>query len=448
MMKIARMTSRSFPRTTMILSSMEYADRVNGIENPAFQTLPSHYPFQQLQAEASDLQRLSRKDCIQAYSNPIQTNRRNLFAVTAKNSYEDGSLVIWTQSFPTKPDDQDFDPLGWVCAFSDSYTDPEQSEKARCIVQDAIHAGNSWTIADNPIDYCLSQVVEDRCEMQFSLVLLMVVILCNIIKGLSMVLALRHLDNRHLITMGDAIASFVDDEDETTHGLCLTSRTHVVPWKSWISHPPWKSHPLWTSLPRSAVYTPKAIALICSVGRARWLLLWCLSITTINGAGFLLQQGIGTVKLSGQSTSLASLAKVDIGAVSSNFLVRVNGNIGAHNSLIGYVLLANLPQLVLSAVHLLYNAHFTIMALSKEWSRFSTTRKTLRVSYPKGAQRSTYFLNLPYRYALPLMFASGTLHWLVSQSLFLVRIRTLDDFGDEDPVHAITRPVTHALPLS
>ena len=40
----------------------------------------------------------------------------------------------------------------------------------------------------------------------------------------------------------------------------------------------------------------------------------------------------------------------------------------------------------------------------------------------KGAQRSEYFLQLPYRFALPIMLYSGFLHWLCSQSFFLVSI--------------------------
>ena len=56
--------------------------------------------------------------------------------------------------------------------------------------------------------------------------------------------------------------------------------------------------------------------------------------------------------------------------------------------------------------------------------------KGLRVSSrPKGAQRSTYFLQLPYRFGIPLMVLSGTLHWLVSQSIFLIAIDYYDVFG-------------------
>jgi hypothetical protein len=91
--------------------------------------------------------------------------------------------------------------------------------------------------------------------------------------------------------------------------------------------------------------------------------------------------------------------------------------------LIANVMIANLPQVILSAIYYTYNSLFTCFLLSHEWNSYSTSRKGLRVSTPaSGAQRTTYFLQLPYRYALPLMALSGVMHWLCSQSLFLVSL--------------------------
>ena len=67
------------------------------------------------------------------------------------------------------------------------------------------------------------------------------------------------------------------------------------------------------------------------------------------------------------------------------------------------------------------------MLLGYEWISYAFKRKGLRVSRsPLGKQRSTYFLQLPYRFSVPLMFMSGTLHWLVSQSIFLISIDLYD----------------------
>lgn len=84
--------------------------------------------------------------------------------------------------------------------------------------------------------------------------------------------------------------------------------------------------------------------------------------------------------------------------------------------------IVNLPQILLSVCYLALNSICTSIASAEEWNNLSTTRKGLRVTRPLGKQRSTYFLQLPYKWALPLMITSGTLHWLLSQSFFLVRL--------------------------
>jgi hypothetical protein len=95
-------------------------------------------------------------------------------------------------------------------------------------------------------------------------------------------------------------------------------------------------------------------------------------------------------------------------------------------------LIANFPQLLLSMIYFTYNGLFTAMLLGWEWSSYAFKRKGLRISRkPSGHQRSTYFLQLPYRFGLPLVVLSGSLHWLVSQSIFLVAFDIYDKQGNE-----------------
>lgn len=88
-------------------------------------------------------------------------------------------------------------------------------------------------------------------------------------------------------------------------------------------------------------------------------------------------------------------------------------------SLTKVILVANLPQVILSFLYLTYNSLFTCMLVAKEWTGFAHQRKTLRVTCPVGTQRSTYWLQLPYTYGIALLVTSATLHWLVSQSILL-----------------------------
>lgn len=94
--------------------------------------------------------------------------------------------------------------------------------------------------------------------------------------------------------------------------------------------------------------------------------------------------------------------------------------------------IANIPQLILSVVYFSFNGLYTSMALAKEWNHLASEKKGLRVTNPQGEQRGTYFLQLPYRWSLPLTVTSGSLHWLISQTLFLVQITVKDTQGNTD----------------
>ncbi|KAL1629230.1 hypothetical protein SLS56_005453 [Neofusicoccum ribis] len=91
-------------------------------------------------------------------------------------------------------------------------------------------------------------------------------------------------------------------------------------------------------------------------------------------------------------------------------------------ALILMVLIANFPQAYLSMFYLLFNGLITSMALADEWSRYAYKRRALRVSERRGEQRSTYFLQVPYRIGVPLMVSSALFHWVISQNVFLANI--------------------------
>lgn len=106
-----------------------------------------------------------------------------------------------------------------------------------------------------------------------------------------------------------------------------------------------------------------------------------------------------------------------------------NNILPMNKSMLATALIANIPQTILSYVYILFNSLYTFMVAGREWTRFAQDRKTLRVTSPVGAQRSTFWLQLPYRYSLPLLACSTLLAWLASQSLFLVKIDVLEHDG-------------------
>lgn len=93
------------------------------------------------------------------------------------------------------------------------------------------------------------------------------------------------------------------------------------------------------------------------------------------------------------------------------------------------VLMANVPQTLFSMLYLIINNLFTSLSLAKEWSRYGARRTPLRVSKPRGEQRSTYFLQIPYRHAIPFTAFSTFLHWSMSQAIFFSQVDARDPIG-------------------
>ena len=91
------------------------------------------------------------------------------------------------------------------------------------------------------------------------------------------------------------------------------------------------------------------------------------------------------------------------------------------------VLLANMPQLFCSYIFLGFNYILTNMCTGHEWMTYSQRRQPLRVTNPKGGQRNTYFLQLPYRLSIPLLAMSGLISWLASQVMFIIQVRIRPD---------------------
>lgn len=125
--------------------------------------------------------------------------------------------------------------------------------------------------------------------------------------------------------------------------------------------------------------------------------------------------------LKGSSAGWSSLRNMGIGNAVGNNISPMS------NSMLVTVIIANIPQAILSYVYILFNSLYTCMVAGHEWTQLTKHRKTLRVTSPVGAQRSTFWLQLPYRYSLPLLTMTSLLAWLASQSLFVVKIDVLDN---------------------
>jgi hypothetical protein len=143
----------------------------------------------------------------------------------------------------------------------------------------------------------------------------------------------------------------------------------------------------------------------------------------------LLSWGLSHIKSEGITVNPSSIWNLGFGIISQNTMVIVGG-IG---NAVTMALLANLPQVVLAIIYVLYMGIMTSMFLAQDWSRFAFKSQTLMVSSPAGRQRGTWLLGAPISWGLALLSLQILLHWFVSQSIFVVQMTVYDKDGQPVP---------------
>ena len=359
-------------------------------------------------------QNLSNEDCISRYEDGFLSGRDHVIAVTSDQGNSTNETLFWFyqsgmgsfQSGPYLPAN------GWICYDANSYNNLGWE----CDTAGAKKNATNWTIAGKKIDYCLSRKQETHCKLNFSVQVMTAVIVCNALKVGVMLFTLWTQKDDTLVTIGDAIASFLDYPDEYTKGRCMMTKKDA--FKGPLQWKPRKSTEAPMPRPLPVTYHEhKVLRWFSAVSVRRWIVTVGLGVALLGAAGGLFAMGATFVT----SSVDHSVFDLGFGRVDSRLLFNAGWVYGA-SGLLSSVIEANLPQAVLSFWYVMYNGVFTCMCLSHEWSRYAARRLPLRVTTPRGQQRSSFYLQIPYTYSLPLLVVCGVLHWLVSQSLFLVRV--------------------------
>ncbi|KAH8798764.1 hypothetical protein DL96DRAFT_1539440 [Flagelloscypha sp. PMI_526] len=357
-----------------------------------------------IQANASQFQRLDNRDCITAYTQRILADRSNVILV-ASNTPQDDAFAARFNNRCQNPNADIIQPATEVKYY-------EFPTNCSTLYRDIRDNASRWAVSGFNIDHCLSQTPESQCSFNAAISLLVVVIVFNVFKIVAMVYTLSALQDKPLITIGDAVESFLVRRDSSTTGKHLLTAEKVrdgdiLSTKNSESlEDPLRSNNMQLRWWRSA-------------SKARWSVALIICIITIVS---LLIFAIYNVKLAGIDT-IQEVLELGLGTIDPRTLIHswaipTTGD----GATILSILVANSPQLILSFIYLIFNTLFTTMSLAVEWSNYSRQSRTLRVSHRKGEQRSTYFLQIPYRLGIPVMIFSMVLHWLISQSIFLAKI--------------------------
>lgn len=162
----------------------------------------------------STWQHLNNTACIRAYAQPFVSTRGNVVAISAKLN---STLIQHIEAGGAYPGAD----YSWICQ-GPEWIDP-------CEVDKILRNASNWRLIDTEntaflVQYCLSQPVEERCRVQFSIIIIGVVITCNTVKALCILLAMRQQESRPLVTLGDAIEEFLVKPDRTTYLACLSGK--------------------------------------------------------------------------------------------------------------------------------------------------------------------------------------------------------------------------------
>lgn len=382
-----------------------------------------------IQQDSSNYTRMSNLDCIKAYSEDFVTEYKTVIAVVHNTSQgNSGSLLdVYVNDLPpAKEFNSSYNSFAWIC---NDTTVPPTNEPCRETTRQLQKTANSrWNSGGFDISYCMVEKLEQQeCHLHFAPHFMGPVIVLNIVKCLVGFYVAFRLRDTPIVTLGDAIESFIKHPDPYTRGMCLATAHEMAHQFSMATH-----H---TPILRATTFDGTRHRWFKVVTKRQWALLGILFLIMFAGLIVGLIAGIAELNPSTLSNAIA----IDFGAVEAqNLVFGARPAPGEAAGVLLTALLANTPQAFLSLLYVIYNTIFTLMHIGEDWDMYgahtATTRhklkivsrqqthRYLRVSNPKGTQKSTHFLNLPFRFAIPLVCASGLIHWFMSQTLYLANI--------------------------
>lgn len=222
---------------------------------PRFQSLLLYY-----QQHLSAFTRLENEACIEAYSPSIQSEYSDVILVSStsnpnkSNSFIDGafgveSTVLFPRANVTNT---------WICflEFQDQYSS-EFSDT--CDISQVKENAQDWQIPCGApemdpaipsesteitasINYCLTVPAQEQCRLQLSRDIIIIVIVCNLVKAICMGLIAWDTNSRPLVTVGDAIASFLSRPDPSTEGSCMVGKDGFGRNQQWARRPAQWAH--------------------------------------------------------------------------------------------------------------------------------------------------------------------------------------------------------------
>ena len=209
----------------------------------------------------SSYEDLTPSECTKLYDTDYVSRHRNLFLITKHSSNTTHNNTILDM---VHVGNLGISPSSWMCAYNKGgearvYLEPafpcNPSELTSNVASGLPWRVNLTTGEEVEISGCKSERTGEKCRVQFMLNIMIVVICCNFIKACCMVMTVVRSREPTLVTLGDAIDSFLRAPDRTSMGICFADRRYIKQeWSrgGWRAMPKqWKQKGVqrwWTSI--------------------------------------------------------------------------------------------------------------------------------------------------------------------------------------------------------
>ncbi|GKT60771.1 hypothetical protein ColTof4_00890 [Colletotrichum tofieldiae] len=264
-------------------------------------------------------------------------------------------------------------------------------------------------INGSSVDYCLARPESSQpCNVILNGSLLGVIAILNLVSVSAIGAVYFFTGFEPIVTLGDALASFITQPDHTTRGICLLDKKDVKQGR-WG----YREAKYWTSRDHFWLQTPSLSTWAC------WFLTWA----TPTG---LAAAALGVTLAQGSSSTLSPFGSA------RPHEVYTLPNSGARA---GVAILAALPHLLLAVLYLSTNALLSSYFLSHEMSQYALPGISLplRVSSgrPRGAQTTSLYLTLPRPYSWLLLGLFAAAGFVLSNAVVMVSVEVLPAVKNE-----------------
>ncbi|CAM1501052.1 Fc.00g102140.m01.CDS01 [Cosmosporella sp. VM-42] len=364
-------TTETAPSPNLILVSPSFvagAPFNNGSDHNAGGVPQADLLDLQTLANNSNLVQISGEDCVTKFDDLWQTNYDAVLIVASTGGSENNSLL--DTAAPETAISKFLNELSWK-------TDPVSNLIDVCLARETTSTSSSLTLSGS---------------------LLGVVAILNLLFVLALVLAIARPSFEPLVTLGDALASFLADPDPTTQSACLMTKAEVQRGRWGL-----REAKRWKKQSHRWIQTPSLTRWIV------WLLTWGIPVgLTAAAVAVAVKDGRDEKPFStfGEPTLVFQLPD--------------------NAPRTGLAIVTALPQLLIAILYISTNALLTVYFLSHEFSQFAIpgTLNPLRISsgQPVGEQTTSLYLTLPRPLSWVLFFLTLAMAIMLSQGVFLITL--------------------------